>query len=87
MTEQTAAAPTASANGQAGPAGPAPGPGPAPGQEQECGECATSSERVMGIVGLVFAAAVAAIALDLLTGGKLSALAGGLLGGGGDAEG
>lgn len=67
--KQAPAADPAAANGQ--------GPAPAP---EECKECATASERVMGIAGLLFAVGLAAIAIDLITGGALSRLAVGVLG-------
>lgn len=57
------AAETAAANGQA----------PASGGE-ECADCATASERAMGIAGLLFAAFLAGIAIDLISGGRLSRL-------------
>lgn len=52
---------------------------PAPGGE-ECADCATPSERAMGIAGLLFALALAGIAVDLITGGALSRAIGGALG-------
>jgi hypothetical protein len=42
------------------------------------------SERVMGVVGLLFAVGIAAVAIDLMTGGWLSAL---FAGGSGDDAG
>lgn len=62
-------APAASANG-AGPAVTA----------EECADCATTADRLMGILGLAFACALAAIGIDLITGGALSRLAAGLTG-------
>lgn len=42
------------------------------------------SERVMGVVGLLFAVGIAAVAIDLMTGGWLSAM---FAGGGSDDAG
>lgn len=80
MTEQATQAPAASVNGSTPAAAPA-------ATEEGCVDCATSSERVMGVVGLVFAVGLAAIAFDLLTGGALSRAASGLVRGGeGDSD-
>ena len=70
MTQTAADAPPASSpNGHA----PAATPGAA---EEPCTDCTPASERVMGVLGLLFAAALGVIALDLLTGGALSRAAG-----------
>lgn len=44
----------------------------------DCADCATASERAMGIAGLLFALALAGIAIDLISGGALSRLIGGV---------
>lgn len=44
------------------------------------------SERVMGAFGFLFAALLAGVALDLMTGGWLSGLLAGARGGGADDE-
>lgn len=78
MTEQAAtSAPPATAelNGQAPPAGAA----------QPCEDCASKTDRTMGIIALVAAAALAVIAIDLVTGGAVSRALG--LGGGEDDSG
>lgn len=69
MAEAKTAPPAApqTANGQA----------PAP---ERCEDCATGSERVMGILGIVFAVGLLAIGLDLVTGGAVSRLAASLFG-------
>lgn len=56
------------------PAGAAPEPEPVP-----------ASERVMGLFGMAFAAAVFAIGLDLLTGGKVLTFLGTAVGSSGQA--
>ena len=61
--------------------------GAAPAPDVPCDDCATPSEKAMGIFGLLFAVAVAAIAVDLITGGAVSRLAAGLFGGSGDNAG
>jgi hypothetical protein len=53
--------------------GTAPGADPAAG---ECVECVTSGERALAVLGVVIGLAIAAIAIDLGTGGKLSGLVG-----------
>lgn len=45
-------------------------------QEQAPAEPGGKSERVLGAFGLLFAAAVAFIAIDMLSGGRLAALLG-----------
>lgn len=71
-TQEQAAA-NAAANGQ----GPAPAGTPAAAGEP-CADCATGTERVMGLIGLAFAAGLALVAIDLLSGGAVSRLAAGL---------
>jgi hypothetical protein len=68
-TDQQAAATAAASNGQ----GPAPAATGGP-----CEDCATASERVMGIIGLLLAIGLAAIAIDLVSGGAVSRFAAGL---------
>ena len=66
------------------------GAGPAPAAadgKPPCEDCATPGEKAMGAFGLLFAVAVAAIAIDLITGGAISRLAAGLFGGQGDNAG
>lgn len=57
-----APADTQSANGVA----------PAPATDQPCEDCASGSEKIMGIAGLAFALVLGFIAADLLKGGALS---------------
>jgi hypothetical protein len=68
--QQQAAATAAASNGQ----------GPAPAAAAPCEDCATASERVMGIIGLIFAVGLAAIAIDLVSGGAVSRFAASLFG-------
>lgn len=58
--------------------------GSAPAQEEAPGEPAPAGERIVGIIGLAFALGLAAIAVDLLTGGAVSRLASSMFGGGDD---
>lgn len=51
------------------------GAGPAPTAEP-CEDCAGAGDKVMGVLGLAFAALLAAMAFDLLTGGSISRLIG-----------
>jgi len=49
------------------------GTGPAPAPGQPCTDCgATASERVMGAIGILAAAGLLFIGIDLATGGALS---------------
>jgi hypothetical protein len=61
MTETTQAAATQAANGQA------PAQADAP-----CEDCTNTSERVMGILGVLAAVGLLFIGIDLVTGGALS---------------
>lgn len=70
MTEQATAAAAASLNGST-PAAP-------PGVE-ECVECATNGERFMGGAGLLVGVIIAAIGIDLISGGALSRAVTGIL--------
>lgn len=56
---------------QQAPAQSANGTGPAPTAEP-CEDCATGSERLMGILGVAAALVLGFIGADLLTGGALS---------------
>ena len=67
-TDQAAAA--AALNGQ--------GAAPAAAAGEPCADCATPSERVMGLIGLAFAIGLAVIAVDLISGGAVSRFASGL---------
>lgn len=60
--------------------------GTAPGTviEEPCEDCANPSERIMGLLGIGAALALAFIGVDLLTGGQLSRV---LFGRGDDAAG
>lgn len=52
---------------------------------EECADCVTPGERALAIVGVCIGAVIAAIAIDLGTGGKLSGRCGlGKRGGGSD---
>lgn len=79
-TAKTDPAQKAAANGQAPAA-------PAAAAEVPCEDCASPSERVMGVIGLLFAAGLAAIAIDLISGGALSRLAAGVFAGSREADG
>lgn len=68
MTQTAAEQAAASPNGQA--------PAPAPDSGAPCEDCTAVSDRVMGILALLFAAALGVIALDLVFGGALSRAAG-----------
>lgn len=48
------------------------GTAPLPAVEAPCEDCATGSERLMGILGIAAAVGLAFIGADLLTGGALS---------------
>jgi len=76
MTETSTQAPAGAALNGSTPAAPA--------AEAPCEDCATPSERVMGIIGLAFALGLGAIALDLITGGAISRAVTGAFGGGKD---
>lgn len=69
------AAPTAQQNGKPAPAA------PGPDGEQPCADCVPVSERLMGLFGLLFAAALGVIALDLITGGWVTGTAARITGG------
>lgn len=62
---QAATAQAAAINGTA-PAAPA----------EECEDCVTSGERALAVVGVLIGLGIAAIAIDLGTGGKVSGLFG-----------
>jgi len=47
------------------------GTAPAPAPDEPCLDCVTSGERILAIVGLLFAGFLAVMALDMLTGGKV----------------
>lgn len=79
QTAAEAAQSAASQNGKPAPADPAGAP---------CEDCVPASERLMGVLGLLFAAALGVIALDLLTGGWVSSTVSRLTGTeGGDGDG
>jgi len=59
--------PAVSVNGTAPAADPAAG---------ECADCVTAGERALAIIGVCIALVIAGIAIDLGTGGKLSARVG-----------
>lgn len=43
-----------------------------PAAEQPCEDCVTNGERVLAVLSLVFAALIIGMAIDMMTGGKLS---------------
>jgi len=62
MTETTQATSTQAANGQA----------PAQASDAPCEDCTNTSERVMGILGVLAAVGLLFIGIDLVSGGALS---------------
>lgn len=63
-----------------------PAAAPAADGEAPCADCTPVSERLMGMLGLLFAAALGVIALDLLTGGWVSRMAGRITSSGDQAQ-
>jgi hypothetical protein len=77
-----APAPAAEANGHK--------PGPVVTDQtpaEDCVECLTSGERMVGLVGVAIGVAIAAIGIDLLSGGALSGWLRGAFARGEEAEG
>jgi hypothetical protein len=44
--------------------------------EQPCEDCATSGEKILGVLTIVFAVALALMAVDMITGGKVTGVIG-----------